>query len=107
MEKVSFEPSVKFKLLTLIEVLFKKEYFGFIESALEYVDKLESFALNIPQERRRLCKNPRYGKWYCKYNANKKTTWFFTFDTDGEYYLIRNVLNNHTSEYPTYIQGEN
>jgi hypothetical protein len=63
MEKVNFHPSVKRKLLTLIEVLFEADYFGFKESALEYVDKLEKFAFSIPEQKKRLCKNPRYGRW--------------------------------------------
>lgn len=40
--KVLFLPEVEDYLFELVEILFKKEYFGFEESAIEYVVSLEN-----------------------------------------------------------------
>lgn len=93
------------RLSELIGILVWEGYFIYWKNAEKYVDVLEQFALNIPAQTRRLCRNSRYGKWYCAYKANRHTTWYFTFDTDEKYFVNRNVLNNHTREYPTYIRG--
>lgn len=34
---------------------------------------------------------------------NDKTNYYITFDFQNEYYLIRNIFNNHEEGYPKYI----
>ncbi len=92
------------RLSELVNILVQKGYFTYWENAENYVDVLQQFAFSIPTQTRRLCKNSRHGKWYCTYKANKHTKWYFTFDTDEELYIVRNVMNNHTPEYPSYIR---
>jgi hypothetical protein len=91
------------RLSRLVSILVQNGYFVYWENAEKYVDALEQFTLSIPAQTRRLCKNNSYGKWYCTYKVNRHTTWYFTFDTNEEYFVVRNVLNNHTREYPIYI----
>lgn len=105
MESVVFARKAESKLEMLVYTLYKKEYFGFMDSAIQYVRNLRAFANGIPEEKKRKCKNPRYGTWYCRYKHNQKTTWYFTFDTDGNTYIIRNVLNNHSRDYPAFIES--
>ncbi|MBN2649446.1 MAG: hypothetical protein JXR50_06865 [Prolixibacteraceae bacterium] len=38
--KVAFDPSVIDYLDHLIYILYQKDYFGFTESAIEYIDKM-------------------------------------------------------------------
>lgn len=33
------------------------------------------------------------------------TTWYATFDKENEYFIIRNVINNHTKDYPDFISS--
>jgi hypothetical protein len=47
MEKVRLIPSLAYQLNDLIDVLFLAEYFGFKESAIEYVNDIENFIYSI------------------------------------------------------------
>ena len=85
----------------LSKVLYKKEYFGFIESADEYVLKIyddidKNIFLNFHK------KSPQkllyLGKYYIFYNSNKRTTWYVFFEKSANNYLITGILNNHCEE---------
>jgi hypothetical protein len=105
LEKVIISPLVVDKLESLILVLFEKEYFGFIESAMEYVDNIYDFILTIPSQKKKRAKKSKFGNWYCSYKANKNTTYFISFDYEGDVYLIKNITNNHSRDYPAFING--
>jgi len=49
MEKIIIYPVVAEKLFHLVDVLFENEYFGFLESAIEYKDKIIHFIHTIPK----------------------------------------------------------
>ncbi len=105
MEKVIISPFVVNKLESLILVLFENEYFGFMESAMDYVDNIYDFILSIPSEKKKRTKKSKFGNWYCSYKANRKTTYFITFDYERGIYLIKNITNNHSSDYPSFIKS--
>lgn len=105
MEKVVISPFVVNKLDSLILILFEKEYFGFMESAIDYVDNIYDFILTIPSQNKKRTKKIKFGAWYCSYKANSKTTYFITFDCENDVYLVKNITNNHSRDYPSFIRG--
>ena len=105
MEKVIISPLVMDKLETLIDILFEEEYFGFMESCIEYVIDVYDFILTIPSLKKKRTKNSRYGDWYCSYKKNRNTTYYITFNFNDDIYLIKNIINNHGRDYPAFIRG--
>jgi hypothetical protein len=105
MEKVKILNSVRLEIDDYITLFYDEEYFGFLESSEEYVNKIYDFIYTIPTLRRKQTKNNRYGTYYCSYKANTNTTWYIVFDIDDDDYLIRFITNNHTREYAVYIGG--
>jgi len=99
MEKVRLVPELAYQLNDLIDVLFVAEYFSFKQSAIEYVTDIENFIYAIPSLKHKLCKNKKYGTWYCKYKRNHQTTWYIIFDKEDDLYLIKYITNNHTKGY--------
>lgn len=102
--KVLFLPEVRQYFQELEDVLFEKEYFGFEESAVQYVRELIlDIEKTLPV---RVSKNAppyfnRYGKGmqYAMFRKSKFTQWyaFFTkYQENGEtIYLVRYISNNH------------
>ena len=85
----------------LINQLYNKEYFGFIDSADHYVDKIYDFMENdihtFPHK-----KSPKklshLGSNYIFYKSNSRTTWFIFFEQKSTHYYISGILNNHCEE---------
>lgn len=100
MEKIIvYLPEVKIHFNELIDILFLKEYFGFMESAEDYVTKIRLFiednmaiypAKPTPQ------KLKQYGEWYIRYKANARTTWYVFYSCIGQTYFVKFITNNHT-----------
>jgi hypothetical protein len=103
--KVLFLPEVEDCLYELIEILYYKEYFGFKESAIDYVRELKSDIVeNLP-----ICLKksaPKYftdryekGMKYAVFRKSKRTSWHVFFTTylynGEEIYLVRYISNNH------------
>jgi hypothetical protein len=105
MAEVIILSEVKVKLDKLIQLLVEKGYFGFLDTAEKYVHHIYDFIDTIPVQRRYPTAHRKYGAFYCKYKPNRNTTWFITFDTDNEIWVIRNIINNHTSDYPAFIRS--
>jgi hypothetical protein len=103
MEKINVTPLVLDKLKELSKQLYEKEYFGFIEDAENYVQNLRVFIFSIPNLQRKSTTNNKYGSYYCKYKHNHKTTWYITFDIEDDCYLIKNITNNHSADYPNFV----
>jgi hypothetical protein len=85
----------------LVIILYKKQYFGFIESADEYVDDIYDA---IPE---RIKKSPHkktpkslqyLASNYIFYKTNSRTTWYIFFEKRDQNYLITGITNNHCSE---------
>jgi len=77
-----------------------------MESAKEYRNKIIFFIDTIPNLKKKITKNNKYGNWYCSYKPNRNTTYFITSDYEDGTYLIRNIFNNHTGGYPAFIRGK-
>mgnify|MGYP003408743967 CR=1 FL=1 len=99
--EVVFTPHVIDFLDDLVRLLYKQEYFGFIETAEEYVSKIydfipENLRLNnhkvTPQKLRYLGTN------YIFYKANNRTTWYIFFERQDSIFLITGISNNHCEE---------
>ena len=105
MEQIIISSFAENKLMDLAEILHQKEYFGFRADAKNYVDGLRGFIETIPEQKHYKTRIKRHGEWYSKYRHNRQTTWFITFDKEADIYLIKNIINNHTKDYPAFIAG--
>ena len=99
---VAFHPLVINYLDQLAFDLYKKEYFGFYETACEYIDKIvDDISNNIhlkPHKKapRHFTKHGR-NMYYITYQSNRQTTWYIFFNVNDNRYLIRYITNNHVS----------
>ena len=99
--EVIFTPAVISYLDELVVILYKKQYFGFIESAEEYVDNIYDA---VPE---RIKKSPHkktpksleyLGSSYIFYKTNARTTWYAFFEKRNQNYLVTGILNNYCEE---------
>jgi hypothetical protein len=102
--KVLFLPEVRSYFKELSQILYEKDYFGFEDTAIAYVEDLfndiNSYLPNMYKK-----KAPeyfsRYGKnmYYSIFKKNNNTQWyvFFTiYNDNGDIvYLVRYISNNH------------
>ena len=103
--KVIILPNVFEYFENLVTILYEREYFGFEETALDYVTELyDDIIETLPMCP---CKPApayfnKYGKdmEYTDFRKNKHTVWyvFFTMylENEEEIYLVRYIANNHT-----------
>ena len=89
----------------LIDILIEDDYFSFLENAISYLIEIYDFIYSIPTQRKKPTHRNRYGNWYCAFKINKHTTWYISFNVEGEEYNITYITNNHTADYPRYIRG--
>ena len=98
---IQFQEVAILYLDELIEVLYKKEYFGFIESAEIYVSRIYDFVeeniQNFPKRKTPL-KLKRFGNNYIFFKINLRTTWYIFFEEQNNIFLITYILNNHCAE---------
>lgn len=102
--KVVFLPEVRSYFMTLSEILYNKEYFGFEESAIQYVEDL-FYEIRDTLPKRPYKPAPRYferygkGMSYSIFKKNRATQWFVFFNIyenqDEFIYLVRYISNNH------------
>jgi hypothetical protein len=104
-EKVIISSYADNKLLELVDILYECEYFGFRVDAKNYVDEMYDFIYTIPTLKYKTATNQTRGTFYWKYKPNRNTTWYVFFDVKNETYLIKNIVNNHSKDYPLYISG--
>ncbi|UWY29959.1 hypothetical protein N4T20_08435 [Flavobacterium sp. TR2] len=98
---IIYTPEVIRYLDDLVVALYKEEYFGFIESAEEYVsniyDAVTERIKRFPQK-----KTPHslqyLGANYIFYKTNARTTWYVFFEKSNQNYLITGILNNYSEE---------
>ncbi len=100
MAEIRFSPLLLNKLDELIKTLFNEAYFGFFESSEDYVNNLIDFIYSIPSLKYKPTIDNQFGTFYCKYKHNSKTTWYITFDIEEEFYIMQNIINNHSADYP-------
>ena len=105
--RVIFLPEVHDYLDSLIPILYEKEYFGFEDAAVKYIDELvDDIMINLPVKLKKVAPKhftDQFGKglYYAAFRKNKRTQWyafFIIYQMDGEtYYQIRHIENNHTA----------
>ena len=107
--QVVFNENVKFLFFELIDVLYQKEYFGYLDEAKEYVSEIELyFSTEIPKfHRLGLSKKAmpyfeKYGDnlFFAAYRKTKtRTTWYAFYEIfDNRYFKVVHIINNHTKE---------
>jgi len=103
--KVVFSPQVENYLFNLIEVLYDKEYFGFKNSAINYVTELiQNIQKDLHTSPKKIAPKyfNKYGDnlYYTSFRLNKSTQWFVFFSTyiDDEelIYMVSYISNNHS-----------
>lgn len=104
--KVIFIPELLEYFEGLMIILYEKGYFGFEDSAQNYVIELvRNIKETLPLRPHKPAPKrfDRYGKnmKYAGFKKNKTTTWYVFFTTyieNGEKkYLVRYIANNHTA----------
>ena len=105
MGQVEVSSKVALKLKKLVFILYKKEYFGFMDSAIAYVDKIRETVRSIPELKHSKTRNSKYGSYYVRYKANSNTIYYITFDKKGDRYLVKNIISSHEAHYPIYIRN--
>lgn len=101
MEKIIFENSVLEYFDNLFFALFEDEYFGFPESAQNYIDKIVGFVVSSISSfpHRKIPKSLQYlGLNYIFYKPNARTTWYVFFEKRDQSYLITAIINNNSLE---------
>ena len=98
--KVFISPAVVDYLDTLVYQLYKKEYFGFLSSAEEYVISIyDIINSNIHLNNKSTTETLRYlGSNYIFFKPNKRTTWCIFFEKKDYTYLVTGILNNYSEE---------
>ncbi len=103
MEEVIVLPELEDKIFNLVFTLYHEEYFGFMESAYDYVDKIVDFIYTIPKQQYKFTSNKKLGAYYCSFKANRNTTWYITFDKEEERYIVQDITNNHSADHAYFI----
>jgi len=101
--RVVFLPEVEDYLVELTEVLYQKEYFGFKESAVQYIiDLVQNITFSLPRKHKKLASEyfSKFGEnlYYSSFKQNQNTQWyvFFTIHEKEQVYLVRFIGTNHT-----------
>lgn len=98
---IIYRPEVQTELNEMTFILFKQNYFSYLESSIFYKDKIIYFieeniatfpAKKTPTE----LKN--FGSKYIFYKSNQRTTWYIFFENNNNNFLITNIINSHCEE---------
>jgi len=102
--RIIFLPEILESFNELTTILYEKEYFGFEESAIRYVDDLLieiQTTISIRQKKIAPLYFDRYGTdmSYITIKKNKNTQWYIFFTVyqykEETVYLVRHINNNH------------
>jgi len=102
--RIVFLPETLDYFNDLATILFEKEYFGFEESALKYVDELVDSIKDSLHIKTKKPAPPYFNKYgrglqYATFRKSRTTQWFVFFSTyqlkNETVYLIRYISNNH------------
>jgi hypothetical protein len=99
--KLFYKPETEDYFNELVFILFKEDYFSYLENAIIYKDKILNFIeSNISTFPSR--KTPKilqsFGTNYIFYKSNQRTTWYIFFEKSENNYLITNIINSHSKE---------
>lgn len=104
--KIIYSKNFVDQLDDLTKILYKHNYFGFIEDADSYVDKIYHYVdnnIDKPISKKSPEQFHKYGKKYLKYKANQHTFWYIFFNQKDEKFLVNYTLNNHSKDFPELI----
>ena len=105
--RVLVTPEVRQYLKELSQILYDKDYFGYLDRAERYVEELfDSIIATLPGRLHRPA--PRHfdrhgmGLLYATFRRSRATTWYAFFTrhegADGEVVcIVRHIENNHTA----------
>lgn len=98
---ILYRPEVETYLNELVFVLFKENYFSYLENSILYKDKIIDFIdsdiATFPSKKTpEALKN--FGSRYIFYKSNQRTTWYVFFENKNNNYLIINIINSHCEE---------
>lgn len=100
-EKIIISRSVEDFLKSLVLTLYHEEYFSFVESAEEYVNRIyDGIYTGLPQSTHHQTppELTKYGNYYVKLKGSKRTMWYVFFDKSGNRYIIEFITNSHTPQ---------
>ena len=98
---VQFQNSVLNYFDTLIFVIFEDEYFGFVESSEQYINRIVDFIhSNIDSfpSKKTPIQLQKFGRNYIFYKINPRTTWYIFFEKDNNDYFVTHLMNNHCED---------
>ena len=107
MEKVTifYKSEVVTFVNELVYLLFKEDYFSYIENAISYKDEIIDFIENnistFPYRFSPL-KLKKLGSKYIFFKSNSRTTWYIFFENKGSVFIVTFITNNH-SELAKYL----
>ena len=99
MGQIVYSEKVKKKLKKLVDILYDKEYFGFLDTAENYVDNIRDTIYSIPDLKHYKTKNHKIGQFFVRHKPNSKTTYYITFNTKNGNYVIKDIITNHEKDY--------
>ena len=84
----------------MIAALHNNKYFGTLELAENYVNKILDFITSIPDLSLKVCKTSKYGKFYARYtNTKTKMQYFITYNIVENIFFIEHIISAKTKEY--------
>ncbi|TAF74625.1 MAG: hypothetical protein EAZ53_08235 [Bacteroidetes bacterium] len=100
MGQVIINSSLRIKLDDLVDILYYKHFFGYRDSAEKYVQRIYDFIETIPNQPLKLCKTPKYGKYYARFkNPNSDMSYYITFNLSKERFYIKDIISPKTKAY--------
>jgi hypothetical protein len=106
---VVFNADVKLLFFELIDILYQKEYFGYLDEAKEYVSEIEQYFKTEIPKLHRLGLSKKAMSYFEKYGNNlffaayrrttTRTVWYAFYEVfDEKYFKVVHIINNHTKE---------
>ncbi len=92
MGKIIYSHKLEYELNELVVILYYKQYFGFKKDAIEYVQHIRDFIDTISTRPIKLCKSPKYGKYYARYDNKKSNMQHFIPTIQWMKYSISKTL---------------
>jgi hypothetical protein len=98
--KIIYHKQVIDCLNELVDILYEQNYFGFKESAYDYVDwifnRIENNIAVLPPKAAPEYFS-KYGKnlYYISLKKNNQTTWYIFFHHETDLFHVRYISNNH------------
>jgi predicted 2-oxoglutarate/Fe(II)-dependent dioxygenase YbiX len=97
---VQYDDEVAHYLTELIDILLKKEYFSFADTAKRYVSDMKNYIKRYIAVLPAKTAPPYFNKYkkgmkYITYPANKQTIWYIFFKQKDNRFMVYYITNNH------------